>query len=63
MTPPASPIEALQKMLGVETSAARTLAAAAWLFGDPRAQAIVDQAVQARLRDQGAMVLAPQRVN
>ena len=62
MTPPASPIEALQRLLGVEASAARTLAAAAWLFGDPRAQGIIDQAVQARLRDGGAMVLAPQRV-
>ena len=62
MTPPASPIEVLQKLLGVEASAARTLAAAAWLFGDPRAQGIVDEAVQARLRDGGAMVLAPQRV-
>ena len=62
MTPPASPIEALQKLLGVEASATRTLAAAAWLFGDPRAQALLDQAVQARLRDGGAMVLAPQRI-
>jgi len=63
MSPPSSPIEALQKLLGVETNAARTLAAAAWVFGDPRAQGIVDQLVQARLREQGAMVLAPQRVN
>jgi protease-4 len=63
MTPPASPIEALQKVLGLEASSARTLAAAAWLFGDPRAQGIIDQAVQARLRSSGAMVLSPQRVN
>ena len=62
MTPPASPFDALQSLLGLEASAARTLAAAAWVFADPRAEAIVDQAVQARLRQSGAMVLAPQRV-
>lgn len=62
MTPSASPVEALQKMLGLETSSARALAAAGWVFGDPRAEALIDQAAQARLRDQGAMVLAPDRV-
>jgi protease-4 len=59
MTPNASPFEALQKILGVSASSARTLAAAAWLFGDPRAQGLMDQLAQARLRSQGAMVLAP----
>ena len=62
MTPGASPVEAIQKLLGVEATSAKTLAAAAWVFGDPRAEAIIDQAAQARLREGGAMVLAPDRV-
>jgi len=53
----------VQKMLGVSASSAKTLAAAAWVFGDPRAQGILDQLGQARLRSQGAMVLDPTRVH
>ena len=63
MTPSNSPFEAVQKLLGVSASSARTLAAAAWVFGDPRAQSIMDELAQARLRSQGAMVLAPTRVH
>jgi protease-4 len=63
MTPQASPVQALQKLMGVQTSSARTLAAAAWVFGDPQAQALIDAAAQARLRDGGALVLAPDRVH
>jgi protease-4 len=62
MSPSGSPFEAVQKMLGVSATSARTLAAAAWVFGDPRAQAVMDDLAQARLRSQGAMVLAPTRV-
>ncbi|MDB5446777.1 MAG: sppA [Phenylobacterium sp.] len=62
MTPGASPVEAIQKLLGVEATSAKTLAAAAWVLGDPRAEALIDQAAQARLREGGAMVLAPDRV-
>jgi protease IV len=62
MTPSGSPFEALQKMMGISASSARTLAAAAWVFGDPRAQGIMDDLAQARLRSQGAMVLSPDRV-
>ncbi len=63
MSPSGSPFEAVQKMLGVSATSARTLAAAAWIFGDPRAQGILDELAQARLRSQGAMVLAPTRVH
>ncbi|MFI4966397.1 MAG: signal peptide peptidase SppA [Caulobacterales bacterium] len=63
MSPSGSPFEAVQKMLGVSATSARTLAAAAWVFGDPRAQGIMDELAQARLRSQGAMVLAPTRVH
>jgi len=62
MTPGASPVEALQKLLGVESTSARTLAAAAWVFSDPRAEALIDQVAQARLREGGAMVLSSERV-
>jgi protease-4 len=63
MSPSNSPFEAVQKMLGVSATSARTLAAAAWVFGDPRAQQVMDELAQARLRSQGAMVLAPTRVH
>lgn len=57
--PSASPFQALERMLGVQANSARTLAAAAWVFGDPRAERVLDELAQARLREQGAMVLAP----
>jgi protease-4 len=62
MSPSGSPFGALQKMLGISASSARTLAAAAWIFGDPRAKELMDQLAQARLRDQGALLLAPTRI-
>ena len=58
MTPTSSTVEALRGLLGVQASSVKTLAAAAWVFGDPRAEAIIDEAMKARLRDQGAAVLA-----
>ena len=54
-----STFEALERVLGVSATSVRTLAAAAWLFGDPRAQSLMDEMAQARMRDGGAMVLAP----
>lgn len=59
MSPTATPFAAIAKLLGVETSSARALAAAAWVFGDPRAQQVLDAMAEARLRSQGGMVLAP----
>lgn len=61
MTPSEGAFEALQHALGVSATSARTLAAAAWVFGDPRAREIVDRAAEARLRSRpdAAMVLAP----
>lgn len=55
----ASPFEVFERALGVSSSSIRTLAASAWLLGDPRAEALMDELVQARLRQQGATVLAP----
>lgn len=59
MTPTSSAIETLEGLLGLQASSLRTLAAAAWVLGDPRAKALLDEAAQARLRDRGALVLAP----
>jgi protease-4 len=60
ITPNASPFEALEKLIGVQASSARTVAAAAWIFGDPRAEAVMDEMARARLGVQGSTVLAPQ---
>jgi len=54
----ASPFEVFQRALGVSSASIRTLAASAWLLGDPRAEAIMDELAQSRLRGQGATVLA-----
>lgn len=56
----ASPFEALEKVLGVSSASMRTLAASAWLLGDPRSQSILDEMAKARLRStpSGASVLA-----
>jgi protease-4 len=62
MTPNGSPFEAVQKMIGVSAAAARTLAVAAGVLSDPRAQGLADELGRAQLRDQGALVLAPIRI-
>jgi protease-4 len=60
MTPQAGALESLQKALGVSAGSARSLAAAAWVFGDPRAQQLLDQLAETRMRSEGkATVLAP----
>lgn len=55
-----SPFEALEQALGVSSTSMRTLAASAWILGDPRSQAILDELATARLRAApgGASVLA-----
>ena len=56
-----SPFEALQRMLGVSESSLRALSAAASVLGDPKAQMLLDQAEDARIRSSqgGALALAP----
>jgi protease-4 len=49
----------LQQVMGVSAEGAKTLAAAAWVMGDPRAQALLEEAARARLGVQGSTVLAP----
>lgn len=55
-----SPFEALERVLGVSSTSLRTLAASAWILGDPRSQSILDEMAKARLRatPSGAAVLA-----
>jgi protease-4 len=63
MTPSASPFEAIQKLFGVSAASARTMAAAAWILDDPRAQGMMDELAEARLRQGGALVLAPRAIH
>ncbi|MDO9337725.1 MAG: signal peptide peptidase SppA [Caulobacter sp.] len=56
---PKSPFEALERMFGVSSASLKTLAAAAWIFGDPRAEAVMDHMAETRLRERGATVLSP----
>ncbi len=58
-----SPFEALERAFGVSADSARAVAAAGWLLGDPNAKAIMDEMMDARLRSQGATVLAPRMVD
>jgi protease IV len=53
MTPSEGTFDLLQRMLGVSATSARTLAAAAWVLGDPRAEALLDRMAEARLREGG----------
>ena len=54
-----SPFEAIQHAFGMTESSIRTLSAAAELLNDPRARSVIDELSSARLRGQGATVLAP----
>ncbi|MDP1632180.1 MAG: signal peptide peptidase SppA [Caulobacter sp.] len=56
-----SPFEAFERMFGVSSASLRTVAAAGWVLGDPRAAAVLDEMATTRLRasPSGAAVLAP----
>ena len=54
-----SALDLVQQAMGVSAESARTLAAVAWIMGDPRAQSLLEQAARARLGVQGSTVLAP----
>ena len=58
-----STFEAFAEMFGASASGVRTLAAAAWLMSDPRADAVMDRMIETRLRSQGATVLEGARVD
>jgi protease-4 len=54
-----SPFDAFQHAMGVSAVSIRTLAAAAWILGDPRAQSLMDEMMRARLGVQNSTVMAP----
>lgn len=56
---PVSAFEALEQALGISASGVKTLAAAGFVLGDPKAEAALDRLVEARMRAQGANVLQP----
>ncbi len=57
-----SPFEAFQHMMGVSAVSLRTIAAAAWLLDDPRAQSLMDEMMRARAGVQNSTVMAPQMI-
>ena len=57
-----SPFEAFERAMGVSSTSLRTLMATAQLLSDPKAQSLLDEIGQARLRSQGANLLEPVRV-
>lgn len=57
---PSTPFDFIGRSIGLTAASARTLAASAWLLGDPTAKKIMDEALTARLRGQGANVLSDQ---
>jgi protease-4 len=58
---PKSTLDLLQQAMGVSAEGTRTVAAAAWALGDPRAQGLMKELARARLGVQGSTVLAPVR--
>jgi protease-4 len=54
-----SPFEAITQALGVSSSSLRGVSQVAWLLSDPRAQSALRDLTEAKLRGQGALVLAP----
>jgi protease-4 len=58
-----SPFDALRRAFGAGASGARILAAVGAFAEDPAARALAGEAADARLRAQGAMVLAPRLLN
>ena len=57
-----SPLDAIKRMFGVSAAATRVLSAIADLGAEPSARALAGQVSDARLRAQGATVLAPRLV-
>jgi protease-4 len=54
-----SPLGAFGKALGLSEDGVRTLATLGAVMSDPKVQAVLGEANAVRLREQGALVLAP----
>lgn len=59
MTSEASPLEAFEALFGVSGTAARAITAAAWVVGDPRAEALLTEMAMSRLPPGSAAVRSP----
>jgi protease-4 len=53
-----SPFETFQHAMGVSAVSLRTMAAAAWILGDPKAQSLMDDMMRARMGVQNSTVMA-----
>ena len=60
MVSESTPFEAISRMFGVSATSARSLAATAWILGDPRAEAILDEMAWSRRPAGSAAVRTPQ---
>ncbi len=58
-----SPFAAFGQALGVSSASIRTLAASAWLLGDPRAQSLLDEMARTRLGPDASTVRAPSSIH
>jgi protease-4 len=58
-----SPLDSLRRLFGAGATGARILAAVGAFAEDPAARAVAGEVADARLRAQGAMVLAPRLLN
>ena len=54
-----SPIAVFEQAFGVSAASIRTMAAAGWLLGDPRAQSFMDTMMRERMGPDASTVLAP----
>lgn len=52
-----SPFEAFASAFGASADGVKALAAMAWVMGDPRAEAVLDEMAESRMRERGATVL------
>ena len=58
-----SPFAMFEQAFGVSAASIRTMAAAAWLLGDPRAQGFMDTMMRARMGPDASTVRAPAPLN
>jgi protease-4 len=61
MVSESTPFEAISRMFGISATSARSLAATAWILGDPRAEAILDEMAWSR-RPAGSAAVRTQQL-
>jgi protease-4 len=58
-----TPLKAFEALFGLSGASVRTLAAAAWVLGDPRAEALLNEMAWSRMPAGATAVRAPQPIN